>query len=156
MIDSTTEQALRLWGRWASVRPIEPNGRCYSLEGGWVAPSDAGQDEARNRRPVVAMSASDRASASLTELVILTLPRREIGALCVVYAGMGMRDAWRIYGIRSRGFDKLHGQAEWNFMGRLREARRFGMIAAALSADIRQACLGSDPGEVRPETLVTL
>lgn len=127
MIDSQIENMLRLWGRWASVRHQEPRSRAYSAEGRWDAPSDM---EGPAAAPQFPWTPDRMRSAEFTERVILTMHRQEIGALCVQYAGMHIRDARRIYAVRDRGFDELLKRARLQASFRLREALRFDNVSA--------------------------
>lgn len=148
MIDTQIENMLRLWGRWASVRPQEPRGRAYSVEGRWDAPSDI---EGPPAPPSFPWTPDRMRSAEFTERVILTLHRQEVGALCVQYAGLSMRDALRIYRVRSRGFDELIERARHNATFRLREALRFAIVP---SPPLRlDSSIANREGSVPPKIL---
>lgn len=153
MIDAQIENMLRLWGRWASVRPQEPRGRAYSAEGRWDAPSDL---DTQSTPPSFPWTPDRMRSAEFTERVILTLQRQKVGALCVHYAGLHMRDALRIYRVRGRGFEELLGQARWDANLRLREALRFVNFSAPAEVHRLDASIANREGSAPPNETASL
>ena len=112
------------WGRWASVRQREPRGSAFSLEGRYLSPQVWWPDPPR----MPGMTASDHEDARLTESVILTMRKPEIGALCRRYAGMDARTARKVWTLRAENYERVLPEAEFNVLDRLQVAVAAGIL----------------------------
>ena len=141
------------WGRWASVRQREPRGSAFSLEGRYLSPQVWWPDPPR----MPGMTASDHEDARLTESVILTMRKPEIGALCRRYAGMDARTARKVWALRAENYERVLPEAEFNVLDRLQVAIAAGILMSELSPQITFARLPADSsGQSVAETFESL